>query len=211
MTHSTNSYESPTSGDGPTSSLTSSSLAPRAMALVTMIAAAAATRIIPHPWNFTAVGAMCLFGGAYFRRSWQAFFVPMAALVLSDIVLAATRYDFSLFGYTSIWVGYGLFALTALIGMLLRGRVTVGGVAVAAIGSSLMFFFVSNFVAWIEGHGGYPYTPAGLVACYIAAIPFAQNMFLANLFYSGVLFGGMEFAKARRFAIVQQPSAASAS
>src|SRR5438093_3782216 len=135
---------------------------PRSVTLITMILAAAATRIIPHPWNFTAVGAMCLFGGAHFRRQWQAFFVPLAALVISDIVLAATRYDFGLFQYRSIWVGYGLFALTALIGMLLRGRVTVGRVSAAAIGASVMFFLVSNFVAWIEGHGGYSYTPAGL-------------------------------------------------
>jgi hypothetical protein len=190
--NSTNPYQSPSSGDGLISGSTSSSLAPRAITLVTMIVAAAATRVVPHPWNFTAVGAMCLFGGAHFRRRWQAFLVPLAALVISDIVLAATRYDFSLFGYTSIWVGYGLFALTALIGMLLRGRVTVGRVAAAAVGASVMFFLVSNLVAWVEGHGGYPYTPAGLVACYVAAIPFAQNMFLANLFYSAVLFGGYE-------------------
>src|SRR5262245_3554272 len=143
-----NPYESPASRGGLNKNSSSSSLfAPLAITLVTMIVAAAATRIIPHPWNFTAVGAMCLFGGAYFRRRWQAFFVPIAVLVLSDIVLAATRYDFSLFRFTSIWVGYGLFALTALIGMLLRGRVTVLRVGLAAIGASLMFFLVSNFVA----------------------------------------------------------------
>src|SRR5437763_14129911 len=113
--NSTNPYESPISGSSLAGGSTSSSLAPRAMTLVAMIAAAAATRIIPHPWNFTAVGAMCLFGGAHFRRQWQAFLVPIAALVISDVVLAATRYDFGLFGYTSIWVGYGLFDLTALI------------------------------------------------------------------------------------------------
>jgi len=179
----------------------------RAITLVTMILAAAATRIIPHPWNFTAVGAMCLFGGAYFRRSWQAFFVPLAALVISDVVLAATRYDFSLFGYTSIWVGYGLFALTALIGMLLRGRVSVARVTLAAIGSSVMFFLVSNFVAWVEGHGGYSYTPAGLMACYVAAIPFAKNMFLANLFYSAVLFGGYELLS-MQWPALRQPALA---
>jgi hypothetical protein len=196
--HTINPYESPHAGgrlqtaDGATSLL-----APRAVALMTMIAAAAATRIIPHPWNFTAVGAMCLFGGAYFRRTWQAFAVPLAALVLSDLVLAATRYDFGLFGYTSIWVGYGLFALTALIGMSLRGRVSAVGVLLAAVGSSLMFFFVSNLVAWLEGHGGYAYTPAGLVSCYVAAIPFARNMLAANVFYSAVLFGGYELLSLR--------------
>jgi hypothetical protein len=167
-------------------------LSPRALTLATMIVAAAATRIFPHPWNFTAVGAMCLFGGAYFRRPTAAFVVPMIALLVSDLVLASTRYDFSLFGYPSVWLSYGLFALTVVLGMLVRGGVTFVKVTGLAIGASVMFFLVSNLFAWIEGHGGYPYTPAGLLECYVAAIPFARNMLLANLFYSGVLFGGYE-------------------
>src|SRR6266702_3519620 len=92
----------------------------RAVILITMILAAAATRIIPHPWNFTAVGAMCLFGGAHFRRGWQALLVPLAALLLSDVVLAATRYDFGLFGYGSVGIGFGRFALSVLMGWVFR-------------------------------------------------------------------------------------------
>jgi len=88
-------------------------LNPRALTLVAMILAAAATRIIPHPWNFTAVGAMCLFGGAYFQRRWMALLVPMAALFLSDIVLAATLYGFR--GLNVISMSYFLFALTTLL------------------------------------------------------------------------------------------------
>ena len=30
----------------------------------------------------------------------------------------------------------------------------------------------------------------GLVACYVAAIPFFQNSLLGNAFYTSVLFGG---------------------
>src|SRR5207249_7873960 len=106
-------------------------LNPRAITLVTMILVAAATRIVPHPWNFTAVGAMCLFGGAYFRRWWTALLVPMAALFLSDIVLAATVYGFR--GLNVISMSYLLFALTTLLGMTLRGRVSVLTVPAAAV------------------------------------------------------------------------------
>ena len=38
----------------------------------------------------------------------------------------------------------------------------------------------------------YPHTMAGLIACYIAAIPFAINMLAGNLFYAAALFGGGE-------------------
>lgn len=181
-----------------------------ALVLITMILAAAATRILPHPWNFTAVGAMCLFGGAYFRRTWQALLVPLAALFVSDLVLAATIYD----GLTSlrhVWMSYVLFAATVLMGVLLRGRVTFVGVTTLAIAASVMFFLVSNFHAWAVGHGGYPYTPAGLLACYVAAIPFAQNMLLANLFYSGLLFGGYELLSSRWSALREPASPSPAS
>ena len=38
--------------------------------------------------NFTPVGAMCLFGGCYFRDRYKALFVPIFTLWLSDILNA---------------------------------------------------------------------------------------------------------------------------
>src|SRR4029079_3640851 len=98
---------------------------PRVITLMTIIFAAAATRLIPpefRPWNFTPVGAMCLFGGAYFVRKWQAFAAPLVGLLLSDLILAATVYGFDSLQY--VWMSYVLFALTVAIGLTLRGRVT---------------------------------------------------------------------------------------
>ncbi len=163
-------------------------LNPRTMTLVTMVLAAAVTRVIPHPWNFTAVGAMCLFGGAMFHRRWAALAVPMIALLVSDIAIAYFQYGGDLSSITLF--KYVLFAAMVGMGMLLRGRATpanVGGMAVAA---SAMFFIASNFEYWLTG-GLYPLTPGGLLTCYIAAIPFDQNTLYANLFYSAVLFGGL--------------------
>jgi hypothetical protein len=168
---------------------------PRAATLVSIVFAAAATRLIPpefRPWNFTPVGAMCLFGGAYFLRKSQAFAAPLVALLVSDLVLAATVYGFSSLQY--VWMSYILFALTVAIGLTLRGRVTFLRVTIAAIGATAMFFLVSNSQVWLAGHGAtaYPHTLAGLRACYTAAIPFARNMLIGNLFFSGVFFGGWE-------------------
>ena len=36
----------------------------------------------------------------------------------------------------------------------------------------------------------YPHDAAGLVACYVAAIPFFQNTVPGDLVYSALLFGG---------------------
>jgi hypothetical protein len=166
---------------------------PRLVTLVVMILAAAATRLAPpefRPWNFTAVGAICLFGGAYFQRTWQAFLVPLVALFASDLILAAIWYGFD--SLTQVWMNYVLFALTVLIGITLRNRVSLPGVGVAAVLATAMFFVISNFHAWLAGHALQPLTAGGLAASYIAGIPFAQSMFLGNLFYCAILFGGYE-------------------
>lgn len=174
---------------------------PRGLVLVTMILTAAATRLIPpmaapytNLWNFTAIGAMCLFGGAYFRRKSVALLVPMVALFLSDVLLAAAIYGFR--SLNVVWMSYLLFGLTTLLGMTLRGRVTFLNVTAAAVVASVGFFLISNFHVWFS-NDFYPHTAEGLAAAYVAAIPFAKNMLLGNLFYSAALFGGYEMASMR--------------
>ena len=62
-------------------------LKPNLWTIACLVIGAAATRLAPHWWNLTAVGAVCLFGGAYFQKKWPAFFVPLAALAVSDLLL----------------------------------------------------------------------------------------------------------------------------
>ena len=175
-------------------------LKPGIWTMLALALAAAATRVAPHAWNLTAVGAVCLFGGAYFQRRWAAFVVPLVALAISDVVLQLTVYR----GYPPNYFKYFAFAATVPLGMLLRGRTRVIPVFAAAIAASVVFFLLSNFEVWLNGHGvNYPKTPAGLMACYVAAIPFAQNMVLGNLLFTALLFGGMEFFKTRRVALVK--------
>ena len=152
----------------------------RLSVLLAAIVGAAALRLVPHPPNFTPIGAMALFGGAYLGRRAIAFAAPLAALLLSDLLLGF---------YPGMWVQYFAVALVVAIGMLALKRVSVLRVGGAAIASSLLFFALTNFGVWLLS-GMYPQTLAGLAACYAAAIPFFQNTLAGDLFYSGVLFGG---------------------
>lgn len=176
---------------------------PRTMTLVVMILAAALTRVMPHPWNFTAIGAMCLFGGATFHRRWAALAVPLIALLISDVAIAYLQYGGDL--STMTWFKYVLFAATVVMGMLIRGRTSAANVGGMAIAASAVFFVASNFEYWLTG-GRYPLTAGGLTECYVAAIPFARNMFLSNLFYSAVLFGGLHLMQ-RQWPALQNPLA----
>ena len=46
---------------------------PRFQALVSITLAAAVMRLLPHPYNFTPIAGMALFGGAHFRDRRVAF------------------------------------------------------------------------------------------------------------------------------------------
>jgi len=157
----------------------------RLIALLCAIAAAAALRLVPHPPNFSPIDAMALFSGAYVGRRALAFAAPLAALLLSDLVLGF--YPGMNFVYASV-------ALLVVIGWTLSQHRTFLRVGAAAIAGSVAFFVITNFGMWLFS-GIYPVTTAGLAACYVAAIPFFQNTVAGDLFYSAILFGGFAIAE----------------
>jgi hypothetical protein len=157
-----------------------------------MVIAAAASRLIPHPPNFTPMIALALFGGTYFNDKRAAYLVPLAAMILSDIGLYFLKgYEF----FTTMRVViYGCFALITALGFFLRHNPKLITIVTTSLVSSTIFFIISNFAVWTEG-SLYPMNMPGLVGCYIAAIPFFKNTLLSSLLYSGVLFGSFELAK----------------
>lgn len=162
---------------------------------IAFVFAAALTRLLPHPDNFTPIGAMALFGAAYFNRQALTLAIPFVALFVSDLILNNVVYrqyypEFTLI--TSWWI-YAAFGLVMLSGrLLLRTSVTPGRVVAAALVSSLLFFLVTNFSVWAETTM-YPKSFNGLLACYTAGLPFLKNTIMGDLFFSAVLFGTYEF------------------
>ena len=158
---------------------------PRFLVLCGMIAAAAFTRLIPHLPNFTAIGAMALFGGAYFSNKKLAFAVPLIAMFLTDLIIGF---------HNTIIAVYIAFALMVVIGMTMIRKKKTTNIILATLTATVLFFIITNFAIWISGIM-YPVTGAGLVECYVAAVPFFGYNLAGNLFYSGVLFGLFELAR----------------
>jgi hypothetical protein len=167
----------------------------RFLVLLGIILSAAAMRLVTHPPNFTPIASMALFGGVHFTKKKTALLVPLAAMYLSDLALGFFFYDFGWFHGFMPFV-YASFMLTVCLGFLVRRRLTPLTVGSAALAGSIMFFIISNFGVWLVSNF-YPKTPAGLLSCYVAAIPFFRNMLAGNVFYTLVLFGG--FALAQRY------------
>jgi hypothetical protein len=175
-----------------------SSFAPGPLILGSMILVAALTRVVPHPWNFSPVEAIALFGGAYFASRSLAIAVPLAAMLASDFALALIHGGTyaTYFATTSFWLVYACIVLSTMLGFGLRAKVNGTRVLGYSLAGSVLFFLVTNFAAWI-GSSMYPQNAAGLMASYIAGIPFFQGTLLGTLFFSALLFGGFSLLRRR--------------
>ncbi len=152
-----------------------------------MILAAAASRLIPHPPNFSPIAALALFGGAQFGDKRLAFLVPLAAMFLSDLVLGL---------HSLILVIYGCFALIVCFGFWVRQKQNVRRIGAAVLAGAILFFIVTNFGVWATG-SFYPKSGGGLLTCYVEAVPFFWNTLAGDLCYSGILFGALHAAEWR--------------
>lgn len=164
-----------------------SNLTPRFLVLAGLILATAFTRLIPHPPNFTAIGAMALFGGAYFSKKSFAYAVPLIAMFLSDIIIGF---------HPGMYAVYLSFILIVMIGISLSNKKKIGNIFLASVSASVLFFVITNFALWLTGVL-YPKTAAGLAACFTAAIPFFHYTLLGDLFFVGILFGAFELVKVK--------------
>ena len=131
--------------------------------------------------------------------------VPLLALFASDLVLGLAKGGlywgyFSSAGYLLV---YACIALSTLLGFGLRGKVSGGRVLGYSLAGSVLFFVLTNFGTWLGG-AMYPQNAAGLMAAYVAGIPFFQWTVAGTLFYSALLFGGFELLRRRHPALRAQ-------
>lgn len=156
---------------------------------IVLVVLAVACRLLSpalHMWNFVPAGAIALYAGARLPRRW-AWAVPIAAMLISDQLLGYGD-QWPLFGMTRLTV-YGTLAATTWLGLAARGpRVRPWMLPGLAVGASTLFFVTTNFTTWLEGVN-YPLTFAGLVECYVKAIPFHKQTMAADLIGTCVLFG----------------------
>ncbi len=163
-----------------------------------LVLLAAFSRIIPHPSNFAPIGAMALFGAAYFSKKHIGFLIPILSLWLSDLfinnVIYAQYFDGFVFFYPGFYWNYLAFALIGIIGFLLHKKTKFQHILAASLSASVLFYLVSNFGVWASGTM-YAMSFSGLITCYAAGISYFQNTVLGDLVYCGVLFGSFEFAQ----------------
>nr|AEQ20370.1 hypothetical protein [uncultured bacterium CSL1] len=158
----------------------------RFLFLAGLVFAAALSRLLPHPYNFSPVGAIALFSGARFNNLRTAILVPLAAMLVSDLFIGF---------YSGVWLVYAAFTLIVLLGhFVLRHRSGALIIASCAVATSVLFFLLTNCV-WLYNENLYPVSIAGQIAAYTDAVPFFWNTLAGDLFYVSLLFGALAYAQ----------------
>jgi hypothetical protein len=144
---------------------------------LTLIILGAGSRLLHLPPNIAAVTGVTLLAGYALRNIWLALLVPIGAMALADVALG---------WYPGVLATYAGMAAGVLIARWLLRKFDVIKLIAATLLASTTFFVFSNFGTWLEGW--YGYTWEGLVACYVAAIPFWQNSLLADFTSTALAF-----------------------
>lgn len=143
------------------------------------------TRFIPHPANFTAVGAVALFSGYYLKDKKMSIAVPIVIMFLSDWILGFYQWQLLL----SVYVSFGI---VVLLGILISKKKWYFALPTSILGTAI-FFLITNGAVWLFAEW-YPHTFAGLMACYAEGLPFLKNNVAGDLTYTFILFGIAELA-----------------
>jgi len=172
----------------------------RTLVITGIVLAAAGLRLAPHPMNFAPIGALALFGGAYFSSKREALAIPLLSLILGDVFTGF---------HQLLPVIYASFLVSVAIGFWLRRKRSAPRIGAATLAGAMQFFLVTNFALWASSIGSFPKTAGGLAACYVAGIPLFWNTLAGDAFYATLLFGGLALAE-RRFPVLREPLTANA-
>ena len=131
------------------------------------------TRLIPHPWNFSPMIAVGVFSGFYFRQFYLSVFVVIVSMFIGDLFLGFHNLMF--FTYIAL-------AVAVLIGFYLK-HFKFTEILYSGLASSVSFFIITNFGAWLTHGEMYAKNSSGLIQSYVMGIPFFHNTLISTFLY----------------------------
>lgn len=176
---------------------------PRNAVLLLIIVAMAILRIASFSdWGpltvFTPIGAMALFGGAYFNGNIKPFAFPLLTLFISDVIVmnlffSGSEYRSGLLYSGWVWT-YLAFALMAIAGKLIIRNINILNIAIAVVVSTLIHWLISDIGGCLaENTLSFTVYQERL----ITAIPYELRFLGGTAFFSALLFGLFELLQKR--------------
>jgi len=170
----------------------------RLILLAVISVLALASRFLPHPPNFAPMAALALLAGREIHNRFWAMGLTFILMLVSDLFLGfASSSGFVYFGFLLV----GCFSIF----LFRNGSSPIKWIA-APLGSSAIFFVVSNFGVWAVD-GLYPRTAEGLMTCFTMALPFYHWSLASDLFYWTLFSGVLSLATQSSWARLSQKHA----
>ena len=154
---------------------------------VSLILVLSFSRLIPHPYNFTPILAVGVFGGFYFKNYILSLFIVIISMFVGDLVIGF---------HNTMFFTYSALAAATGIGMMIK-KLNFKEIVLSGFASSVIFFLITNFGSWLT-MAMYEKSFSGLLQSYIMGIPFFHNTLLSTLIYLFVLKFTLEFAKKKK-------------
>ncbi|MES2826888.1 MAG: DUF6580 family putative transport protein [Bacteroidota bacterium] len=148
--------------------------------------------------NFSAVGAITLFSGAYFKNPLKSFAIPLLTLLMTDLILALTIYkEYSNgFLYDGWYWTYAAFVLMIIAGRLILRNVSLLSAIAGTLTVVLIHWIVTDLGVWY-GSKVYPQSLSGFWTVLELAIPFELRFLYGTVIYGLIMFGSFELLKVK--------------
>ena len=152
------------------------------------------------PYNFSAAHAL-LFCAAFWLPGWLGWVLPMATIIVTDLLLNSFVYNEPLLLQSSIpiWITLGIFVVLA---KWLAKRRSYSRVFLGTFIGTLLFYLVSNTMAWF-GNPAYVKSFAGWIQALSVGLPgfpptwfFGLKSLLGTSLFTGLFAGAMKISDA---------------
>ena len=152
------------------------------------------------PYNFSAAHAL-LFCAAFWLPGWLGWVLPIATIIVTDLLLNSFVYNEPLLLQSSIpiWITLGIFVVLA---KWLAKRRSYSRVFLGTFIGTLLFYLVSNTMAWF-GNPAYVKSFAGWIQALTVGLPgfpptwfFGLKSLLGTSLFTGLFAGAMKISDA---------------
>ena len=152
------------------------------------------------PQNFSAAHAL-LFCAAFWLPGWMGWVLPLATIIVTDILLNVFAYDVTVLDPTLV-TNWMILALFVVLAKWLARRRSYGRVLLGTLFGALLFYRVSNSVSWMV-NPAYAKTIAGWVQALTVGLPgfpptwmFGLKTLLGTGLFTGLFAGAMKLSEA---------------
>ena len=152
------------------------------------------------PQNFSAAHAL-LFCAAFWLPGWMGWVLPLATIIVTDILLNVFAYDVTVLDPRLV-TNWMILALFVFLAKWLARRRSYGRVFLGTLFGALLFYLVSNSVSWMV-NPAYAKTIAGWVQALTVGLPgfpptwmFGLKTLLGTGLFTGLFAGAMKHSEA---------------